>query len=252
MDEYIRADNDFCQRREKAYRYFEMTRAFRGRLHPRHIRTIHNPNTNDDRANHTQNSQHSSQSLGVQLYCQRRRGEASKEGMVISPGNCSTYSAAKTRDTPQGRAKSRSRRRRKSLKPKHDRTSRSRSCILLCVTLRISWSTWAINSLRLLLLRQVIPKLPGLSCHHHHHWRLPRFIINSQKGIVRFSNSVTFGRSPKLAQSIALCPSQGISTEGGTTLTPKSVLIQCILTQFFVFTFSSKKTIRESLTFSLI
>jgi hypothetical protein len=54
MDEYIRADNDFCQRREEAYRYSEITRGFRGRFHPRNVRTIHNPITNDDRANHTQ------------------------------------------------------------------------------------------------------------------------------------------------------------------------------------------------------
>jgi hypothetical protein len=47
MDEYIRVDNDFCQRREEAYRYSEMTRGFGGRLHPRHVRTIHNPNTNE-------------------------------------------------------------------------------------------------------------------------------------------------------------------------------------------------------------
>jgi hypothetical protein len=134
-------------------------------------------------------------------------GEASEECMAISLGNCSAYSVAKTRDTPQGRVKSRSRSRRKSLKSKHGRTSRSRCCILLHATLRISWNMWAINSLRLLLLRQVIPKLPGLSYHHLHHWRLPRFRINSQKGIVRFSNSVTFGRSPKLAQSTTLCPS---------------------------------------------
>jgi hypothetical protein len=60
MDEYIRADNDFQQRREEAYRYSKMTRGFRGRLHPRHVRTIHNPNTNYDRANHTQSSQPSS------------------------------------------------------------------------------------------------------------------------------------------------------------------------------------------------
>jgi hypothetical protein len=53
MDEYIRADNDFRQSREEAYRYFEMIRGFGGRLHPRHVRTIHNPNTNDDRSNHT-------------------------------------------------------------------------------------------------------------------------------------------------------------------------------------------------------
>jgi hypothetical protein len=43
-----------------------MTRGFGGRLHPRHVRTIHNPNTNDDKANHTQSSQQSSQSLGMQ------------------------------------------------------------------------------------------------------------------------------------------------------------------------------------------
>jgi hypothetical protein len=66
MDEYIRADNDFRQRREEAYRYSEMTRGFGGRLHPRHVRTIHNPNTNDDRVNHTQSSQHSSQSSRMQ------------------------------------------------------------------------------------------------------------------------------------------------------------------------------------------
>jgi hypothetical protein len=49
MDEYIRADNDFRQRREEAYRYSEITRDFGGRLHPRHVRTIHNPSSNEDR-----------------------------------------------------------------------------------------------------------------------------------------------------------------------------------------------------------
>jgi hypothetical protein len=67
--------------------------------------------------------------------------EASAEGMVISPGNCSTYSVARTRDTQQGRAKSRSRSRRKLLKLKHNRISQSRCCILLRATLRISRST---------------------------------------------------------------------------------------------------------------
>jgi hypothetical protein len=182
-----------------------------------------------------------------------RGGEASKEGMVISTGNCSAYSMVNTRDTPQGRAKSRSRSRRKSLKPKHDRTSQSRSCILLRVTLRISQSMWAINSLRLLLLLQVIPKLPGLNCHHHHHWRLPRFKINSQKGMVRFNNSVTFGRSPKLAQSTTLCQSRGISTECGASLPPKSILIQCILTHFCLYIFLKKdNTRRFNLQFDVI
>jgi hypothetical protein len=49
MDEYIRADNDFRQRREEACRYYEMKRGFGGRLHPRHVRTIYNPSSGDDR-----------------------------------------------------------------------------------------------------------------------------------------------------------------------------------------------------------
>jgi hypothetical protein len=53
MDDYIWDGNDFRQTREEAYRYSKMTRGFGGRLHPRHVRTIHNPRTNDDWENHT-------------------------------------------------------------------------------------------------------------------------------------------------------------------------------------------------------
>jgi hypothetical protein len=66
MDEYIWADNDFRQRREEAYMFSEMTRGFRGRLHPRHVRSIHNSNTNDERVNNAKNSHHSSQSSSMQ------------------------------------------------------------------------------------------------------------------------------------------------------------------------------------------
>jgi hypothetical protein len=68
MDDYIRADNDLPRKPEKggSLHVSEITRGFRGRLHPRHVRTIHNPNTNDDRPNHTQSSQQSSQSSRIQ------------------------------------------------------------------------------------------------------------------------------------------------------------------------------------------
>jgi hypothetical protein len=65
IDEYIRADIDFRQRREEAYKYSEMTRGFGGRLHQRHVRTIHNPSQNEDRGNHNQGHQHSSQPTGT-------------------------------------------------------------------------------------------------------------------------------------------------------------------------------------------
>jgi hypothetical protein len=48
MDEYIRADNDFRQRMEEAYRFSEIARGFGGRIHPRHARSIHSTQ-NDDR-----------------------------------------------------------------------------------------------------------------------------------------------------------------------------------------------------------
>jgi hypothetical protein len=43
-----------------------MTRGFGGRLHPRHVRSIHNSNANDERASNPQHSHHSSQSSSMQ------------------------------------------------------------------------------------------------------------------------------------------------------------------------------------------
>jgi hypothetical protein len=65
MDEYIRADNDFRQRREEAYRFSEMTRGFSGRLHPRHVRSIHNSNANDERASDVRHRHHNSKSSSM-------------------------------------------------------------------------------------------------------------------------------------------------------------------------------------------
>jgi hypothetical protein len=65
MDEYIRADNDFRQRREEAYRFSEIARGFRERIHPRHVRSIHNTQS-DDRGSLQQRLQYSSQASGQQ------------------------------------------------------------------------------------------------------------------------------------------------------------------------------------------
>jgi hypothetical protein len=114
----------------------------------------------------------------------------------------------------------------------------------------ISLNIWAISNLRHLLLRRVIPKLPGLSFHHHHHWLLPWSITNSQKGIARRSNSAILGGSLKLTQSIALCPSQGTSTKGSTM--PR---LECPNPMYFfpfAFILSPQKTIQEGLTFSMM
>jgi hypothetical protein len=65
MDEYIRADNDFRQRREEAYRFSEIAMGFGGRIHPRHVRSIHSTQ-NDDRGSQQQRPQYSSQASGQQ------------------------------------------------------------------------------------------------------------------------------------------------------------------------------------------
>jgi hypothetical protein len=150
MDEYIRANNDFCQRREEAYRFSEMTRAteeestcgmlgqstiparmttkeasFRGHTTPRNLRG---------------NNQVLS---GRQLQGAETPG-ASKEDMGISPGRFIAYSVVRTRSILQECAKSPFRSRRRSQKPKLGRISRSRSCTLLHDTLPTYQNMWAI------------------------------------------------------------------------------------------------------------
>jgi hypothetical protein len=133
MDEYIRADNDFRQRRQEAYRYSVMTRGFGGRLHPRHVRTIHNPNDNGERANNAQSSHHSSQSSGMQQTSYRPPASTGRGGRSFSGGRYDNQprklfylSVVRTRHTQRGHARSRSKSKRKLLKPRHGRISRSR------------------------------------------------------------------------------------------------------------------------------
>jgi hypothetical protein len=66
MDKYIRADNDFRQRRDEALRFSEMTRGLEGRFYPRHVRSIHNSTQNDDKASQQQRPQCSAQTSGHQ------------------------------------------------------------------------------------------------------------------------------------------------------------------------------------------
>jgi hypothetical protein len=108
MDEYIRADNDFRQRREEAYRFSEMTRGFGGRIHPRHVRSIHNSTQSDDRGSQQQRLQYSSQASGQQqssFHRQLQEAEAPgalEEGLGISLEKFIAYSVVRTRAILQG------------------------------------------------------------------------------------------------------------------------------------------------------
>jgi hypothetical protein len=78
--------------------------------------------------------------LGHQLQ-EVEGAEASEEDTEINPGDCFVCSAAKTKATPQERAKSRFRSRKRLPKLKHDRISRSKSYILLHAILPTSQNT---------------------------------------------------------------------------------------------------------------
>jgi hypothetical protein len=71
---------------------------------------------------------------------------------------------------------------------------------------------WATN-LQLLLLRQAIHKLLGLSSHRRRHCNLLTPKASSQKGANIPNNNMSSGRSLKLVQSTALYQNQSTYTE---------------------------------------
>jgi hypothetical protein len=123
---------------------------------------------------------------------------ASEEDMGISPGRSTAYFVVKTRAILQECAKSPSKSRRRSQKPKPGKVNRSRSCTLLRVTHPTYQNMWVII-LQLLLLRLVSHMLLGHSFHLRHHYNLPIHEVNSQKGANRPINSEISGRNLKLA-----------------------------------------------------
>jgi hypothetical protein len=137
---------------------------------------------------------------------------ASEEDMWISPGKSIAYFMVKTRATLQEHVRSPFKSKRILPKQKPDRISQSRFYTLLRVILPIYQNTWVIN-LQLLLLRQVIHKLPGPSSHYHHHCHLLIPEASSQKGANMPNNSATSERSPKLIQSTTLYQSRSIYTK---------------------------------------
>jgi hypothetical protein len=95
----------------KKSRFFEMTRGFGGRIHPWHVRSIHNSSQSDDRGSQLQRPQHNSQSTdnnrafsGHQPQGAGAAG-ALEEGMGISPESSIAYSVVKTRATLQEHAR---------------------------------------------------------------------------------------------------------------------------------------------------
>jgi hypothetical protein len=154
---------------------------------------------------------------------------ASEEDIGISPGKCIAYSVVRTRAILQECAKSLFWNKRRSLKPKLRRISRSRSCTLLRAILSTYQNMWAIT-LQPLLLRLAIHRLIGLSFHRHHHCNLHVPEASSQKGARTLNNNVNSGRNPKLVQSIVLCLNQSTFIERY----PASEILLCSMSFCFL------------------
>jgi hypothetical protein len=103
---------------------------------------------------------------------------ASEEDMGISLGRSTAYFVVKTRAILQECAKSPSRSRRRSQKPKASKVNRSRSYTLLRVTHPTYQNMWVII-MHLLLLWQVSHRFLGHSFHLHHHYNLPIHEVSS-------------------------------------------------------------------------
>jgi hypothetical protein len=156
------------------------------------------------------NLQGSSKALSGRQLQEAEAPGALEEDMGISPGRSTAYFVVKTRTILQECAKSPSKSRRKSQKPKLGKVNRSRSCTLFRVIHPTYQNMWVII-LQLRLLRLVSHSLPGHSFHFHHYYNLLIHEVSNQKGASRPISSEISGRNPKLAQSTVLCRNQNTS-----------------------------------------
>jgi hypothetical protein len=137
---------------------------------------------------------------------------ALEEDMGINPGRSIAYFVVKTRAILQECAKSPSKSRRRSQKPKLGRVIRSKSCTLLRATHPTYQNMWVII-LQLLLFWLASHRLLGHSFHLRHHYNLSIHEVSSQKGANTPNSSGISGRNLKLAQSTVMCRSQSTSIE---------------------------------------
>jgi hypothetical protein len=137
---------------------------------------------------------------------------ALEEDMGTNLGRFTVYFVEKTRAILQECAKSPSKSRRRSQKPKPGKINQSRSYTLLRVTHPTYQNMWVII-LQLLLFRLVSHRLLGHNFHLRRHYNLPIHEVSSQKGAIRLISSEISGRNLKLAQSTVLCQNQNTSIE---------------------------------------
>jgi hypothetical protein len=176
MDDYIRTDNDFRQRREEAYRFSEMTRGFRGRIHPRHVRSIHSTQS-DDRGSQQQRPQYSSHASGQQQSsfwppAPRGRGARSFGGRFEDqPRKIYCLFCGEDKGHTTRMCHVTIQKQKEIAEATVPQNSRSRSCILLRITHPTYQSMW-VTILQRMLLRLVSHRHLGHNLHLRHYYNL--------------------------------------------------------------------------------
>jgi hypothetical protein len=218
MDEYIRADNDFRQRREEAYRFSKMTRGFGGRIHPRHVRSIHNSTQSDDKGSQSQRSQYTSQSLGQQQSSFRppaprgkgargfggRFGDQPRKIYFLFYGEDKGHTTRMCHVTIQKQKEIAEAEARQN-QPKQ--VLHTASCHSPYIPEYVS-NHPAASVVSASHSQASWPQLPP-----HHHYNRPIPEASSQKGASTLNGNGNSGRNPKLAQSIVLWRNPSTSIE---------------------------------------
>jgi hypothetical protein len=217
MDEYICANNDFRQRREEAYRFSEMTRGFGGRIHPRHVRSIHSTQ-NDDRGSQQQRPQYSSQASGQQQSYLRppaprgrgARGFRGRFGDQPRKIYCLFYGEGKGHTTRMCHVTIQ---KRKEIAEAAAQQNQSKQVMHTASYHSPYIPEYVGNHPAASVASATSHRHHGNNLHLCHHYKLCIHEASSQKGVNRPISSETSGRSPKLVQSTVLCQNRSISTE---------------------------------------
>jgi hypothetical protein len=222
MDEYIRADNDFRQRREEAYRFSEMTRGFGGRIHSRHVRSIHNSTQSDDKGSQPQRSQYTSQSSGQQQSSFRppaprgrgARGFGGRFGDQPRKIYCLFYGEDKGHTTRMCQITIQKQKEIVEAEAQQNQPKQvlhTASCHSPYIPEYVgNHPTASVASAS--HSQASWPQLPP-----RHHYSRP-ILEASQKGASTLSSNMKSGRNLKLAQSIVLCQNQSTFIERYPTL----------------------------------
>jgi hypothetical protein len=195
-----------------------MTRGFGGRIHPRHVRSIHSSSQNDDKGSQLQRPQHTSQSSGQQQSSFRppaprgrggrgfggRYGDQPRKIYCLFCGEDKGHTTRTCQITIL---------KQKEIDEVEARQNQPKQVLHTASCHSPYIPEYLGNQPATFVASASHSQAFGLSSHRHHHCNLLILEASSQKGASTPNNNVTSGRSPKLVQSIVLYQNQNTYTE---------------------------------------